>query len=237
MTDLDALLANIIANPADDLARLVYADALEERGRPGDADRAKFIRLSIELHRWRGGSRVANRRRDARAARFRDLVDAAQAEWLGVPGGKRYVLAHLGDWWNDSKSGRATTAVHLGGPVEVSITRGFVSAVECDLEQFAGEACPACGGGGQRLTLTGPMHAAESGWAKCRRCDGAGRTGGIAAELFRLQPVERVDLPDLSRLDQEPGLLRKFLTDGQTFNGALVAYGRSLAGITDPQPA
>jgi len=37
----------IMADPRDDTVRLVYADWLEERGRPGDAERAEFIRLSI----------------------------------------------------------------------------------------------------------------------------------------------------------------------------------------------
>ena len=43
----DALLANVAANPGDDLARLVYADWLEERGGEAEAARAEFIRLQI----------------------------------------------------------------------------------------------------------------------------------------------------------------------------------------------
>jgi uncharacterized protein (TIGR02996 family) len=46
MTDEEALLAAIIANPDDDLPRLVYADWLDENGQP---DRAEFIRVQIEL--------------------------------------------------------------------------------------------------------------------------------------------------------------------------------------------
>jgi uncharacterized protein (TIGR02996 family) len=48
MTDHDALLAAVIAAPADDLPRLVYADWVEERGEP---DRAAFIRGQVELAR------------------------------------------------------------------------------------------------------------------------------------------------------------------------------------------
>ena len=44
MTTADALLAAVVANPADDLPRLVYADWCEENG---DAERAEFIRLQI----------------------------------------------------------------------------------------------------------------------------------------------------------------------------------------------
>jgi uncharacterized protein (TIGR02996 family) len=48
VTTGDALYVAILANPADDLPRLVYADWLEEHG---DAERAKFIRIQIELAR------------------------------------------------------------------------------------------------------------------------------------------------------------------------------------------
>lgn len=44
----DPLLAAILAHPADDLARLVYADWIEEQG---DPDRARFIRAQVELAR------------------------------------------------------------------------------------------------------------------------------------------------------------------------------------------
>lgn len=45
MTDADALLAAILANPADDTARLVYADCLEEQGQ---RERAEFIRVQVD---------------------------------------------------------------------------------------------------------------------------------------------------------------------------------------------
>jgi len=41
MTDEQALLAAIAANPKDDTARLVFADIVEEAG---DTDRTEFIR-------------------------------------------------------------------------------------------------------------------------------------------------------------------------------------------------
>jgi uncharacterized protein (TIGR02996 family) len=48
MTDEDALLAAICAQPDDDQARLVYADWLEENGKP---ERGEFIRAQIERAR------------------------------------------------------------------------------------------------------------------------------------------------------------------------------------------
>ena len=51
MSDADALLAAVLADPDADLPRLVYADWLEERG---EAERAEFIRVQVELARDRG---------------------------------------------------------------------------------------------------------------------------------------------------------------------------------------
>ncbi len=48
MTDGDALLRAILANPDDDTPRLVYADWLDENDQPA---RAEFIRVQIELAR------------------------------------------------------------------------------------------------------------------------------------------------------------------------------------------
>lgn len=50
MTDVDALFAAAIAAPLEHTPRLALADALDERGSSGDADRAAFIRLQKELH-------------------------------------------------------------------------------------------------------------------------------------------------------------------------------------------
>jgi uncharacterized protein (TIGR02996 family) len=49
MTDDQVLLRAIIEAPQDDAPRLVYADWLEERGAPGDAERAEFIRLQLAM--------------------------------------------------------------------------------------------------------------------------------------------------------------------------------------------
>ena len=59
--DESALLAAISADPADDTARLVYADWLDEHAQPA---RAEFIRVQVEP---RAGSRhPVRRQRDGR---------------------------------------------------------------------------------------------------------------------------------------------------------------------------
>ena len=48
MTDRMALLQSVLANPDDDIPRLVYADWLEEFGSDADVARSHFIRAEIE---------------------------------------------------------------------------------------------------------------------------------------------------------------------------------------------
>jgi uncharacterized protein (TIGR02996 family) len=50
MTQDEGFLEAIVADPEDDVVRLVYADWLDDHGRP---ERAEFIRLQIELARLR----------------------------------------------------------------------------------------------------------------------------------------------------------------------------------------
>ncbi len=49
MSDADALLATVLADPAADTPRLVYADFLEESGQAEAGARAEFIRIQCEL--------------------------------------------------------------------------------------------------------------------------------------------------------------------------------------------
>lgn len=68
-------LDEIIANPHDDVPRLVYADWLEERGDP----RGEFIRLQFELT---DETLDPEHRRDLQI-READLLDEHQTEWTG----------------------------------------------------------------------------------------------------------------------------------------------------------
>src|SRR5215216_2835440 len=75
-SDLQALLAAVVADPSDDVARLVYADCLEESG---NAPRAAFIRLQIEAERHHPYSNA----RAALDARARALFEQHWVEWWG----------------------------------------------------------------------------------------------------------------------------------------------------------
>jgi uncharacterized protein (TIGR02996 family) len=75
VTDEEALLRAIWAEPDDDAPRLVYADWLEENGQP---ERAEFIRVQIEL----ASLTRPSPRRQRLLKRQGDLLILYRAEWL-----------------------------------------------------------------------------------------------------------------------------------------------------------
>ena len=88
MTDRDAFLRAIRRDPASDVARLVFADWLEEQGDPSPVDlaAAAYIRLSCGVPAVGPGSRRANRTRwDWLRANWRRLVPTLTAEWDRFP--------------------------------------------------------------------------------------------------------------------------------------------------------
>jgi uncharacterized protein (TIGR02996 family) len=79
MSTRDAFLSEIIANPDDDVSRLVFADWLEDHG---DADRAEFIRAQIRLE----GMPEWDPDRFDLEERSLDLLSAHWDEWTaGLP--------------------------------------------------------------------------------------------------------------------------------------------------------
>jgi uncharacterized protein (TIGR02996 family) len=75
MTDEAALLQAIIAEPDDDAPRLVYADWLEEHGRP---ERGEFIRLQCDEARLPSD----DPRRAGLATRLRRLQAVHERDWV-----------------------------------------------------------------------------------------------------------------------------------------------------------
>jgi uncharacterized protein (TIGR02996 family) len=76
----DNFLAQLLAEPAANDTRLVYADWLEERGDPASAAKAEFLRVTVELTAGKGprGWRKARRRRLQR------LAAGLDTDWLAV---------------------------------------------------------------------------------------------------------------------------------------------------------
>lgn len=110
MTDAD-FLAAIIADPKNDVPRLIYADWLEERGDP----RGEFIRRSCvpPYHCYR--------------YQFPEGPPAALEILLGRPTGRG---------WVGVRSGLIVIAPPLEG-IAYTISRGFVEAVRCTAKDWS----------------------------------------------------------------------------------------------------
>jgi uncharacterized protein (TIGR02996 family) len=78
--DERALLAAVAASPADDAPRLVYADWLDEYGRPV---RAEFVRIQIEIARLADAPQVVRNARVGLWKREREILDGHADELLG----------------------------------------------------------------------------------------------------------------------------------------------------------
>jgi uncharacterized protein (TIGR02996 family) len=74
VSDDDPFLRAIIAKPGDDAPRLVYADWLDENGRP---ERAEFIRVQLALARLPDGDPL----RSELQGRERELLARHEHEW------------------------------------------------------------------------------------------------------------------------------------------------------------
>ena len=136
MTDGDALLAAILAEPDDDTARLVYADWLQEQG---DEGRAEFIRVQCELARHPGmncGSMYCSERGpeglcdDCRRfkrlrRRERELFAPLAGQFRPVVPYSWAVLTHEPD--------------RIDTPYSV-VRRGFVGAVTCSAADWLAHA-------------------------------------------------------------------------------------------------
>jgi uncharacterized protein (TIGR02996 family) len=141
MNDHKAFLDVIIANPQDDVVRLVYADWLEENGEP---ERAEFIRLQIKLHQLELQTLQFNPQRelvnptllqlvqDIEQSKKRELELLKENNYLKLLGIEPVDLPARFDQNGDLKR-----FYHLE---ESWITRGFLSTLKCYLIQFLRDA-------------------------------------------------------------------------------------------------
>jgi len=196
------LLRAVFATPDDDLPRLVYADWLTENGEPEYGD---FIRVQVELARWREyvappeileiansgrmysqsaidliteKAREHNDRRDALRKREREL-QRLTPQWVGVKLSDPHYEPCLDEYGGEV----------IYGPLRMGFRRGFVESVTCALAALLGETCRRCNGG----LWIGEFDTSDRRCpAKCNK----GRVGGCAAELFASQPVTTVTATD-----------------------------------------
>jgi uncharacterized protein (TIGR02996 family) len=191
------LLADICEHAADDTARLVYADWLEENGRP---ERAEFIRVQC---------RMADMERKYDPQSPLPEGHPAHAEWLAL---RRREGALLKAGWFPWTRGLPLIAIHhdsrntlAGGHMGAIFRRGFVSQVTLTLADWYGGACGRCDGDGQAHGSDRPFEwSADPDYMKCPVCKGAGRVGGHGPALVRAAPLERVTLSDKRPMQGQP---------------------------------
>lgn len=173
-TDLLALLSAVIADPASDNPRLVYADACDDAG---DVARGEFIRVQCELarreeaaeHVW-GSERCCSqckaihdlRRWERELLRVTHDNRANWQKWAGP------LTAH--PWICDTLNHEKTP-----GDLRFRFCRGFVAELQGSAVALLGRPCPGCIEPGEL----------DDGDSRCRLCSGTGRTEGIARRVMR----------------------------------------------------
>lgn len=191
-----ALLAAVLANPADDLPRLVMADWLEENGQ---AERAAWIRIQCELERT-----MPDRRPWYISGNWSDKVRPTSRQNL-----ERHIWAkaveseEVFDWFrvfdHDFASAAGVARINGGNPDTYDtddrlaiVRRGFISEVRCTLADWCGGECPTCHDDGH-------YHAVNDDGTEeyfSTPCNCQFRTTGIGPAVVRSHPVERVVLTD-----------------------------------------
>jgi uncharacterized protein (TIGR02996 family) len=137
MTDRQALFRAVLAEPADDLPRLVMADFLDERG---EFERAGYIRASVELARLVDADQLDSDGYAAAVATVASVPFESLWGWAcedGLPlfpesvSRTRHTAGAL-DWVRD-----------VGFGVSIGFRRGFPEAVRCRSEDWMAQLHPA----------------------------------------------------------------------------------------------
>jgi uncharacterized protein (TIGR02996 family) len=185
------LLAAICERPEDDGPRLVYADWLDEHG---EGDRASFIRVQCELARLQK-YQVDDVAAEPGLAAFLALREREEKLWnrIGVSLFNDSGIAFPGHSAKHSLTAKTGFALHRigGGASRVLWARGFLDSVSLRCAEFVGGPCGRCGGTGTIEQYEGALPDAE-----CPTCKGKRTLPGLAAELARRHPIERVRLTD-----------------------------------------
>jgi uncharacterized protein (TIGR02996 family) len=168
------LMKAVVASPADDLPRLVLADWFDENGEP---ERAEFIRVQIELHRFRGDKRDYRQPLDRRERALWKLLPRTPFE-CRVPG-----IGRLPVWIK-------TDGVIRPGTV---VRRGFVAEFCGDIRWWHMSPCRRCRGRGVR---------ADGG--VCKLCHGCRGKLGIGRQMVAEHPIERVWITGFTPVESVP---------------------------------
>jgi uncharacterized protein (TIGR02996 family) len=253
MHDDSPFLRAVCEAPFDDGPRLVWADALDERG---ECARAEFIRVQCELERIE--SRIADVRRAVaegrrglrppeKLLRRAEALGRRERELLNQSGWGAWVPDLPGLAWrlNDDPLCQHDLAF-LG----CTFRRGLVGSVTLTAAQFLGGPCESCGGRGYTLPGADSFLVERKGCSACGGDDwkdGTGRVEGAAA-LFRAAPITEVRLSDREPDAISDGRLAWWYTDPDWHRPGLYQHhwlpvelrphltGRTCEPIDEPRP-
>lgn len=241
MTTRDSLLRAILADPASDARRLVYADWLEEYGGESDRLRAEFIRVQVELARLEGrdvravvpsgetlaailGATLEWQRANLRR-RERELYHHHFRQWA-APNAHLYLTFHVGT--DDGRRGNSWCVYR----------RGFLAEVGLALADFAEDNALALFSAHpvEAVTLTdrepANLTAERFNWAADEGMDDPGRCFGPAHIPWALAVPHLIG----ATVRRGTGLQWLFYYPSEraacdSLSAACVAYGRDLAGL------
>lgn len=124
--DQRALLDNILANPDDDVARLVYADWLQESGQEA---RAEFIQSQIAMSgkHCSGGNLPANKRSNG--------MRRCRCQWCqNYRRGQLLLQEHYSEWFRYAKT--PSTHPTSYARIDARWNQGFVDRVICTFNSW-----------------------------------------------------------------------------------------------------
>lgn len=177
-------LRAIVENPHDDVARLVYADWLDDHGQE---ERAEFIRVQCEL----ASPGVVDRVTGHWSESSREYAPGCRCRPCNLRRREQELLrtTHRGsnppayNWWG--WAGPAQVLYQDGADYRDHFTyrRGFVEVIRCRLEDWIGRECERCA-------------PAQHYPFRCGLCHGSGRVKALGPALVLACPLLRVEVSD-----------------------------------------
>jgi uncharacterized protein (TIGR02996 family) len=212
VSDGEALIRSILATPADDAPRLVYADWLDEQGRAEDAE---FIRVQVELARlgFSGGFHKDETGRLRHVPAHVERLTERQLELWFAGHGRPNLPPEMTDW---------PVTVHPTPGHSLLLCRGFVERITIHTSGFLRLA-------GGLFARQPVMHvrlgdcqpsSTRAGFGRVQRI-GGGRLDQIPDELWALVYSEDAADRTFPTADAAEAAL----------SWACVRYGRAQAGL------
>jgi uncharacterized protein (TIGR02996 family) len=188
----------VLARPDEDWPRLVYADALEERG---ECERAEFLRVQIELAKLKPPSECDRTFCDGSLVVCPDC-----RRWKPLSRRERELLGeHFNEWHWPLRIDECYSEQLYPNPepphakIGVTFRGGLVHEITLDWPTWGGGVCQARCRNGSIETRMG--NKGGSLISICPVCRGSGRTPGHATAILAAQPVRKVKLTSESTME------------------------------------